>query len=78
MKHNPRSLTAIDRDIGALILTLRKDRGMTREQLAEGLGVSYQQVCKYERAESRVAASRLVAIAGLLGVKPVDLLPAAG
>ena len=41
---------------------------MSQERLGEGLGITFQQIQKYEKGTNRVGASRLQAIAGILGV----------
>lgn len=43
--------------------------GLSQERLGEALGLSFQQVQKYESGANRITASRLFAMAGLLGVK---------
>jgi transcriptional regulator with XRE-family HTH domain len=55
-----------DKLIGERIRARRTELGLTQEQLAAGLGVSYQQIQKYESGVSRIAASRLVALAARL------------
>ncbi len=57
-----------EKAIGALIRQLRKSSGMSQMQLAEKIGVSYQQVQKYEKGINRLSISRLKQIAGALGV----------
>jgi transcriptional regulator with XRE-family HTH domain len=42
--------------------------GLTQQQLAQLIGVTYQQAHKYERGINRVSAGRLFEIAGVLGV----------
>jgi transcriptional regulator with XRE-family HTH domain len=44
--------------------------GMSQENLAEGLGITFQQVQKYEKGTNRIGASRLQLISRLLGVSP--------
>ena len=48
---------------------LREARGLTQVQVARALGVSFQQLQKYEQGENRVSASRLFEIAHLLGTE---------
>lgn len=60
MKHGS---TEQDQAIGARIRLRRKDLGMTQGALADVLGVSFQQVQKYERGTNRVAAARLSLLA---------------
>jgi transcriptional regulator with XRE-family HTH domain len=45
-------------------------RGLTQQQLAELVGITYQQAHKYESGTNRVAVGRLYAIAQALGVDP--------
>lgn len=60
-----------DRYIGQKIKEYRLARGYTQTELAEMIGITFQQVQKYERGSNRVSVSRLVSIAGLLNV-PID------
>jgi transcriptional regulator with XRE-family HTH domain len=54
--------------IGARLRTRRRQLGLSQSDLAERLGVSFQQVQKYERGASRVAASTLLTAADALNV----------
>ena len=58
----------IDRHVGARMRDRRVMLGLTQQQLAELIGVTYQQAHKYEKGINRVAAGRLYTIAGALGV----------
>lgn len=49
----------IDRHVGLRIRMRRKELGITQERLAESIGLTFQQVQKYERATNRVSASKL-------------------
>jgi transcriptional regulator with XRE-family HTH domain len=60
----------VDAAIGERIRRRRTELGLTQEQLAQRLGVSYQQVQKYERGANRISASRLFALAHRLDVAP--------
>lgn len=51
-------------------------RGLTQEALADAIGVTFQQLQKYELGRNRVSAARLLQIARALGVSPETLLPA--
>jgi transcriptional regulator with XRE-family HTH domain len=64
----PRQPTDIDELVGHNIHLLRLSRAMSQTKLAEALGVTFQQVQKYERGRNRIAAGRLFAIAGSLRV----------
>ena len=58
----------VDRHVGARIRERRIMLGLTQQQLAEMIGVTYQQAHKYERGINRVSAGRLWEIAQVLGV----------
>jgi transcriptional regulator with XRE-family HTH domain len=58
----------VDIHVGARIRQRRLLLGMNQQALADGLGLSFQQVQKYEHGANRVSASCLVAIAEILGV----------
>src|ERR1051325_8163850 len=59
---------AEDVEIGRKIRALRLERGLSQSALAEGIGLTFQQVQKYEKGANRVSAGRLQQIADLLGV----------
>jgi transcriptional regulator with XRE-family HTH domain len=59
----------VDRQIGARIRERRILLGLTQQQMAELIGVTYQQAHKYEKGMNRVAAGRLYYIAQTLGVE---------
>lgn len=63
-----RRASPVDQHVGARVRMRRKLLGMAQDQLAEALGLTFQQVQKYERGENRVSASKLHQIAGLLQV----------
>ncbi|MDK4706020.1 MULTISPECIES: helix-turn-helix domain-containing protein [unclassified Rhizobium] len=58
----------IDAYVGSRVRTRRLMLGMSQERLAEQIGVTFQQVQKYEKGTNRIGASRLQAIAGVLAV----------
>jgi len=60
--------TDFDRIIASRVRAKRMLAGMSQEKLAEHLGLTFQQVQKYERGANRVSASKLYEIAGALGV----------
>ena len=68
-----KSTTDIDRTVGVRIRTLRKSQGMTQTALGQAIGVSFQQLQKYEKGTNRLSASRLQDVAQVLGV-PVSVL----
>ena len=70
----------IDVHVGARVRRRRTLLGMTQTNLSDAIGVSYQQMQKYERGMNRIAASRLLDLSRLLEV-PIqhffDDMPAA-
>ena len=54
-----RAPNPIDRHVGLRIRMRRKELGISQERLAESIGLTFQQVQKYERAANRVSASKL-------------------
>lgn len=58
----------VDVHVGSRIRLCRTRAGMTQEKLAQGLGVTFQQVQKYERGANRVGASRLLDLATVFNV----------
>lgn len=63
----------VDVTVGTRIRFTRKLRNLSQQTLAEAIGVSFQQVQKYERGSNRVSASMLVRIADTLDVEISDL-----
>ena len=59
----------VDMHVGARIRSRRILLDMNQQALARKLGLTFQQVQKYENGANRVSASRLAAIAAVLGVK---------
>lgn len=64
----------IDLAVGARVRALRQQVGMSQNTLGEAVGVSFQQVQKYERGTNRLSASALVRVAGALGVSVATLI----
>ena len=58
----------VDRHVGDKIRQRRLERGVTQQELARALGISYQQVQKYENGNNRVSAGRLFILAQALGI----------
>ena len=59
----------VDRHIGARIRERRVMLGLTQQELANLIGVTYQQAHKYEKGTNRAAAGRLYSLAQALGVE---------
>ncbi len=64
------SASDVDRLVGDRIRRRRILMGLTQDQLGESLGISYQQIQKYETGANRVSAGRLYLIAARLDVSP--------
>jgi transcriptional regulator with XRE-family HTH domain len=58
----------IDRHVGSRVRMRRMMISMSQEKLGERLGITFQQVQKYEKGTNRIGASRLQQIASILGV----------
>jgi transcriptional regulator with XRE-family HTH domain len=58
----------VDRHVGLRIRMRRKELGFSQERLAEAIGLTFQQVQKYERAANRVSASKLWEMSRTLSV----------
>lgn len=58
----------IDVEVGRRIRVQRMARGISQTELGEKIGVTFQQVQKYEKGTNRVGASRLTKVAKVLGV----------
>lgn len=65
----------IDVEVGLNLRRLRLSRGLSQTELGEALGISFQQIQKYERGANRVSASMLVKAARFLNVAAADILP---
>lgn len=68
MAENKKKANPIDVHVGSRIRLRRNMLGMSQERLGDSLGITFQQVQKYEKGTNRVGASRLQAIAEVLGV----------
>lgn len=68
MTTNPRGPNPVDRHVGSRIRLRRQLLNLSQEKLGEELGVTFQQVQKYERGANRVGAGRLWMLAKVLDV----------
>ncbi|MCW8060546.1 helix-turn-helix domain-containing protein [Agrobacterium tumefaciens] len=67
-KKKPKTPDPIDIEVGARIKMQRRVLGISQGTLADSLGVTFQQVQKYEKGTNRVSASRLQNVANIFGV----------
>ncbi|MCB9991968.1 MAG: helix-turn-helix transcriptional regulator [Rhodospirillales bacterium] len=58
----------IDRQIGQNLRTLRQQAGMSQQDLGKHLGISYQQIQKYEHGTNRLSATNLWVLCRIFGV----------
>jgi transcriptional regulator with XRE-family HTH domain len=63
-----RSATPVDAEIGRRLLDERKHANLTQSELAHAVGISFQQIQKYERGFNRISVSRLADFAKVLRV----------
>ena len=68
-----REANDVDRFVGERIRLYRSMIGMSQQKLAEHLGVTFQQLHKYERGENRIGSGRLLMVATALGI-PITFL----
>ncbi|MDB5522562.1 MAG: Cro/Cl family transcriptional regulator [Rhizobium sp.] len=68
MIENKKKPNPIDIHVGSRIRLRRTMLGMSQEKLGEALGITFQQIQKYEKGTNRVGASRLQAISNILNV----------
>jgi transcriptional regulator with XRE-family HTH domain len=70
----PRARTPFDEQFSSWIVDRRRERGLSQEQLAAGVGISYQQIQKYEKGANAASIGRFVQIAQFFGADPSILL----
>ncbi len=64
----------LNRVTGALIREMRKRGGMSQTALGKKMGVSFQQVQKYENGTTRLSIPRVFQVAKVFNMKPSDLV----
>lgn len=63
-----RTPDTIDVAVGQNVRLLRIQRGVSQEKLGDALGVTFQQIQKYEKGTNRISSSRLSAVANYFNV----------
>ena len=63
-----RIVNPVDKHVGTRVKMRRKMLGMSQTKLGDGLGITFQQVQKYEKGANRIGASRLQHISDILQV----------
>jgi transcriptional regulator with XRE-family HTH domain len=66
----------LDAEVGSRLKALRLQNRMTQVQLAQAIGVTFQQIQKYEKGHNRLAASTLAKVAGALNCRVADFYDA--
>src|ERR1051326_953554 len=67
-KKSAKRPSSVDVTVGTNVRIWRMDKGLSQAQLAKRLGVTFQQVQKYEVGANRIGTGRLVKLAAILGV----------
>lgn len=65
----------MDHRVGLRVAQMRQARGLSQTALADQLGISFQQVQKYEKGANRISASRLFQLTEVFGCTVSDLFP---
>lgn len=68
----------LDKIIGQRIRSFRLAKGMSQEELGIQLGVTFQQVQKYENGKNRLSGSRLITVAKVLGTSVEQIVGSSG
>jgi transcriptional regulator with XRE-family HTH domain len=77
-KRDPRKPDRVDVAVGHNVCAWRIARGLSQSQLGERLGVTFQQVQKYEAGANRMSTGRLVKAAAILNVPMAAFFEGAG
>ncbi len=70
MRKKDEFITKVDTHVGRKIYELRIAFGMTRDTIAQKIGVTHQQFAKYENGSNRLSIGRLILLAGIFGKPP--------
>lgn len=77
-RRSSKAPTSVDSFIGRRIQQRRIEMGISQFALAAKVGLTFQQIQKFEAGSNRVAASRLADIAAVLNAAPGDFFPIDG
>jgi transcriptional regulator with XRE-family HTH domain len=72
---SPKAANSIDTYVAGRLRSYRKQLGISQAEIARELGVTFQQVQKYEAGINRIGAGRLFQLAALYGVSVLELFP---
>ncbi|MCB9979577.1 MAG: helix-turn-helix transcriptional regulator [Rhodospirillales bacterium] len=68
-------LDTLKTELGQNIRKLRRIKGLSQKQVGDTLGITYQQVQKYEKGQNRIPADFLILLQNLFNVPYSELLP---
>ena len=68
-----RAATDVDRQVGANVRAVRTAQGLTLVDLSQQLGISHQQLQKYETGSNRLSAGTIVQLSQVLSVPVISL-----
>lgn len=63
-----------DKELGDIIRIFRLTKGLSQHDLGEPIGISFQQIQKYEKGRNRISVRRLCDVANILKCSPVEIL----
>jgi transcriptional regulator with XRE-family HTH domain len=72
-KINPRSVVAFDKQVGMRVRSYRNAASLSQAELGEKLGVSFQQIQKYEKGTNRLSFKQAVAASDVLNCTVAEL-----
>ncbi len=64
----------VDKNAGSVIKRLRKRAGLSQTELAKAVGITYQQLSKYESGVNRMSISRMFQFCDVLRLKPAEFI----
>jgi transcriptional regulator with XRE-family HTH domain len=72
---SPKAANSIDAYVAGRLRSYRKQQGLSQADVAKEIGVTFQQIQKYEAGLNRIGAGRLFQLASLYGIPIQDLFP---
>jgi len=74
MPRTNKATLTLDAEIGAAIRSVRTIKGMSQTALGDVLGVTFQQLQKFESGINRLSASQLIVLCKALQISPMDII----
>ena len=72
---SPKATNSVDAYVAGKLRSYRKQLGLSQADIAKQLGVTFQQIQKYEAGLNRIGAGRLFQLASIYGIPMQDLFP---